>query len=201
MKIVAISKKLYIFLLLINNVFLLRLNSQNSNSIKNQNEIKNQYQNKSKEKLGELEGEKINLSGQINLKGSLNSEKHKKTHFTKSLNSSSIKKEETNIKTNIKTNTQPTGNIKTEDFKSPILAELWVKYFKYTNSELNIKSPKNFFVNIGYYQQSRLFPNADVTKGDEFIRDKNYFYLSIFENSFVFNSSKKVNKIKKIIPY
>jgi len=180
MKIITYLKKLLTFALLINNVFLLRLNSENSNEI--QNEIK------------EGESNQEEIAGQIYLKGM--AEKHKKSHSTTFGNTSLKKKVESKAKSNDLISTQPTGNTKTTTYKSPILAELWVKYFKYTNAQLNVKTPKTFFVNSGYYQQSRLYPNVDYNKGKDFIRDKNYFYLSVFEKSLVLNSSKMVNKLK-----
>jgi hypothetical protein len=222
-----IIKKLFILALLFNNVFPLRLKSENenenSNKLKNKNSNKNQNQNKLLTVTGLKEQEASGIAGQIYLKGT--SEKLKKIQLSTS-NSSSIKKEElktsakTNTNTKTKTNTytkakssslssslnkqsqyndensQLRGNTNT-NYNSPILEELWVKYFKYTNSDLNIKTPRNFFVNSGYYQQGRLYPNLDYSKDKDLIKSKDYFYLSIFKNSLVFNSSKKVKKYKK----
>jgi hypothetical protein len=201
MKITTLIKKLFILALLSNNVFLLRLNSENSNTIKNEykNKNKNENENKFLTKTFSKEKEESGIAGQIYLKGTL--EKHKKTQLSVT-NLSSIKKEEIKLNSKAKAksstnqsedkNSQPTGNT-TENFNSPILAELWVKYFRYTKSNINIKTPRNFFVNSGYYQQTRLYPNLDYSKDKDLIKDKNYFYLSIFKNSLVFNSSKKVN--------
>ena len=192
MKIITQIKKLLILALLVNNIFPLKLNSENSNNIKITKE-EGEGEEEGEEGKAELVGR---LNGQIYLKGS--SEKHKKSHSSSTNNSSSKVKVESKAKVHQAENSQPTGNTKVT-YNSPILGELWVKYFKYTNSELNIKSPKNFFVNSGYYQQTRLFPNKDFTKGNEFIKDKNYFYLSVFKNSLVFNSSKKVKILNKFI--
>lgn len=182
MKIITFNliKKLFIFSLLFNNVFLLRLNSENSNN------------NKIKEK------ERSELVGQIYLKGT--SEKHKKIQLSTTNSSSKKSREGLKTNTNAKSNSlyknpassQPTGNT-TKSFDSPILMELWVKYFKYTNAESNIKTPRSFFVNSGYYQQTRLYPNLDdYPKDKDLIQNKEHFNLSIFANSLVFNSSKKV---------
>merc|ERR1711957_707435 len=144
---------------------------------------------------------KLNLLGKIYLKGT--SEKHKKLN-TRTTNTNLLTKAkvETKAKTQIQTHApettqpQPTGNTKTQNYDSLLLTQLWVKYFKYTNAELNVKTPKTFFVNSGFYQQTKLYPNADISKGDEFIKNKNFFYLSVFKNSLVFKSSKK-NQMQK----
>merc|ERR1712032_275925 len=181
-------KKLLILALFVKSIFTLKLREENSNNVKNS--IKEQEQ----------ESEKIagQLNGKINLKGT--SGKHKKIHSSNTNNISSKSKVESRSKISPTESTepQPTGNTKVQNYNSPILAELWVKYFKYTNSELNIKTPKNFFVNSGFYQQTRLFPNEDVSKGKEFIRNKNYFYLSVFKNALVFNSSKKIKMQRNV---
>lgn len=195
MKIITLIKKLLILGLLVNFVSLLKLNSENSNSIK--------IKEAEGESVSESESEGIagKLNGQIYLKGT--AEKHRKSRTNLQTNFASKKKEESKAKNkinssnkslskNTQTPTESASNSKTIKSESPIIAELWVKYFKYTNSELNVKSPKSFFVNSGYYQQTRLYPNVDFTKGKEFIRNKNYFYLSVFKNSLTFTSSKKV---------
>ena len=206
MKIITQIKKLLILALLVKNVFPLKLTSENSNNIKNTI------------KETETETEETKIAGKLNtqliLKGT--SEKHKKSQrlreienegrvknnnfqsTTNNISSNKATKLETKAKINQPENSQPTTNTKVQNYNSPILAELWVKYFKYTNSELNVKTPKNFFVNSGFYQQTRIYPNEDITKGNEFIKDKNYFYLSVFKNSLVFNSSKKIQMQRNI---
>ena len=184
MKIITQIKKLIILALLVTNVFSLKsfLENENSNNIKNT--------------IKEVEQEEAKIAGKINnkliLKGT--SEKHKKSHTTIQKTVASKAKVVSKAKTAEPVNPQPTGNSKVQSFDSPILVQLWVKYFKYTNAELNVKTPKTFFVNSGFYQQTKLYPNADITKGNDFIKTKNNFYLSIFKNSLVFKTSKNVKK-------
>lgn len=191
MKITTIIKKLIILGLLINNISPLRLKAEFSSN--NKNNIK-ESENESEEFANNL-----NVNGKIYLKGT--SEKHKKSHLSLSSNSSLKKKEESRSKSSSKTYSKANSRVNPEDHysstntkshDSPILAELWIKYFKYTNQELNVKTPKTFFVNSAYYQQTRLFPNIDYTKGRDYIKDKNFFYLSVFKNSLVITTSRKV---------
>lgn len=188
MKIITEIKKLFIFSILINGVFLIKLNSENLNS--------NSLESKESEGIG-IAGQ---LNGQIYLKGKASLEKNKKTHLTTQTNTSVNKKEKENstLKTKQSENLQSHSNSNKLVFDNPIILETWVKYFKYTNNELNVKTPKSFFVNSGFYQQTRLFPNADVSKDNDLIKNKNYFYLSLFKNSLVFSTSKKVKIILKI---
>merc|ERR1711957_439160 len=103
---------------------------------------------------------KLNLLGKIYLKGT--SEKHKKLN-TRTTNTNLLTKAkvETKAKTQIQTQNrapettqpQPTGNTKTQNYDSLLLTQLWVKYFKYTNAELNVKTPKTFFVNSGFFNK------------------------------------------------
>ncbi len=92
----------------------------------------------------------------------------------------------------------PSNNAISEvDKNVPILYQTWVKFFKYTNQNLNINTPKEFFKNHVFYEQIKFFPNISFEKTNQdrnyqFIRNENYFYLSIFKNAFVFNTSKKV---------
>ena len=134
MKIVTQVKKLLVLVLLFNSVFLYRLNSENSNEVNNS--IREEEEMES-----EIAGK---LNGKIYLKGL--AEKHKKVHSTSTATATttSKKKEESKEKIKLTDNNQPTGNTKVMKYDSPILAEKWVKYFKYTNSELNVKTPKNF---------------------------------------------------------
>jgi len=78
-----------------------------------------------------------------------------------------------------------------------IVHQGWVKYFKFTNKALTILTPKQFIKNPGYYEQKRFFPKEDFSKpnsdGDyEYLRDENYFYLTIFPGYLIFNQSKRV---------
>ena len=79
----------------------------------------------------------------------------------------------------------------------PIVHEGWVKYFKFTNEALTDLTPKEFIKNPAFYEQRKFYPKADFSKANtngvhEFIRNENYFYLSIFPGYLVFNQSKKV---------
>jgi hypothetical protein len=84
-----------------------------------------------------------------------------------------------------------------------IVHQGWVKYFKFTNEALTILTPKKFIKNPGYYEQKRFFPKEDFTKPDsdgeyEYLRDENYFYLTMFPGYLIFNQSKKVFHFKNL---
>jgi hypothetical protein len=74
----------------------------------------------------------------------------------------------------------------------------WVKYFKYDKDSLT--PPSKFFVNNDYYQQKRLFPNADLNKTltdgkathHLFIRNYTDFYIMAFQKSINFLTSRQV---------
>lgn len=186
---------LTIFLILINSIFPTKLKLNSLNNIK----IKSSLENNLKESESESESEELNIAGKLkgkiylNIKGNLNLEKHKKSQMALNSKSSTKKKEELKGKKSPDFHNEAnSGNNKTFKFNSPIFLENWVKYFKYTDKELNVKTPKKFLVNSGYYQQTRLYPNTDFKKNKEFIRDKNFFYLSVFKDALVFSTSKKV---------
>lgn len=96
---------------------------------------------------------------------------------------------------------QPTGgnNQKTIKIDGPILHKGWIKYYKiFGKSGLELKHPDFFKENSQFFEQPKYFPNADLnSKRDgiyQFIRDKNYFFLHLFENMISINSSLNVNK-------
>lgn len=207
MKIITLFKNLLILSLLVSDTFQSNLSAENSNKLTNSIKVsEGESEGESEEMESEL-SEKLNLNGQIYLKGA--SSKHRKSHSTLTTNSFAKNKVETNLKSNQKSratsenkskNSQHSSgdDIKTthQHHDSPILAEFWVKYFKFSNTEVkNIRTLKKFFVNNGFYQQTKLFPNTDFSKGKDFIKDSNHFYLSLFKNSFVFTSSKRVRKL------
>ena len=79
----------------------------------------------------------------------------------------------------------------------PIYIEMWAKYFKYTDDDLNIQTPKHFFQNNEFFNQMKMFPNADLKETDHdgqstYIRDKTYFYILLFSRSLNFVTSRQI---------
>jgi hypothetical protein len=82
-------------------------------------------------------------------------------------------------------------------FTGPILHKSWIKYIKFSG-KLGLKKnlPTSFNENEQFFQQMKYFPKANLeSKKDnlyEYIRDKQYFFLYLFENVISINSSLQV---------
>lgn len=191
MKLFKLSRGVLILILAANLLF--------SNCLSNENKNKNSIKSGAKENL--------KLNGGINLEETQQRHKRAKSNLEKALrtrltSSSTVKddKPESNIhfiQTEDKEINPTNQSIDAISNPSPILFEGWIKYFKYSTEDLNITTPKEFIKNPDFYNQKKFFPGQDFRKPDakgkyNFIRDENYFSLSIFRNSYVFNSSKKV---------
>ncbi len=196
MKFIKITKFL-IFVVFISN-FLFSHCSENSNN--NSNQI--------------LSKENSKLNGGIYL--TENMEKHRKTRLNSEINSHSSNLIRASNKKNVisnqdnpssqdgvsaallQKNQAPKRDSPVEPPKSgTIMHKGWVKYFKFTNQNVNKVTPKEFIKNPAFYEQMKYFPKEDFTAKNsdgvyEYIRGENFFYLSIFPGYFIFNQSKKV---------
>lgn len=82
--------------------------------------------------------------------------------------------------------------------KGPILLEMWVKYFKYSDLDvMKSNTPKSFYKNNEFYNQLKYFPGASLQQKETdgsytFIRDKGYFYGVLFTNTLNFITSRQV---------
>lgn len=63
----------------------------------------------------------------------------------------------------------------------PVYYKGWIKYFKYDADENQQQRPTTFFKNTEFYQQSRKYPNADVTQKEDgmykYIKNEMFFYV------------------------
>ncbi len=118
----------------------------------------------------------------------------KKANFLQ--NTEAIKKVQTE-KTAEKTaeNTkQGNGDVET---KGPILHHGWIKYFKYSDGAINAPLPKGFEYNREFDEQKKYHRDEDYKQRNvdgtySYIRDRNYFYLHLFENVVTIISSREV---------
>lgn len=190
--------KIMIFVIFSSNLLFLEC-SKNSNSNKNLNQ--------------NLSQENSKLNGGIYLNESM--EKHRKARLSveyvsknrnSNLNRAAIKK---NVLPK-QENPLPKSSFSPAVLQKPnvekpaelpkngsIIHKGWVKYFKFSNEALTILTPKEFLKNPGFYQQRKYFPKEDFSKPNsegefEFIRNENYFYITIFPGYILFNQSKKV---------
>jgi len=111
-----------------------------------------------------------------------------------------------NLNSGIKTQTTLNKKAKMIDGNQPILFRAWIKYFKYSDGIINTPVPKGFNFNPEFYEQKKYYPNDDYQKRNkegqyDFIRDKNYFYLTLFQKALVFNSNKIVNSFINLLKY
>jgi hypothetical protein len=69
----------------------------------------------------------------------------------------------------------------------------WIKYFKIKRGE----RPKSFYKNYYYYKQmkdnDKIDLNALVDGSYEYIRDDNYFYVSLLDDNIIISNSRKDN--------
>lgn len=78
-----------------------------------------------------------------------------------------------------------------------IIYATWVKFFKFKQTEMsNDNTPKQFFLNTEYRNQYKLNPNINLDEKDnegmyKYIRDKTYFYATLFKNRITFLSSRQ----------
>jgi hypothetical protein len=88
----------------------------------------------------------------------------------------------------------------------PIYYTAWVKYFKYSDDDEAGKSPKQFFKNNHFYEQKKLFPDADLSKTsddgmntlEEYIKSPTLFYAVLFRKNLNFISSRQIQLQKTI---
>ena len=81
----------------------------------------------------------------------------------------------------------------------PVYYTAWVKYFKYSNVNIN-NAPKKFFKNDDYEEQIKLFPNADFKKLSSdgintlysYIQSPSHFYAVVFANNLNIVTSRHV---------
>lgn len=101
------------------------------------------------------------------------------------------------IKSTAKTNTN--NRVRDIETNGPILHQGWVKYFKYSDGQVNAPLPKGFETNPEFDEQKKNHRDEDYSQRNtdgtfNYIRDKNYFYLNLFENVVTINSSREVFK-------
>jgi len=206
MKLFKNNKNIFFLIFFLN--FLLSLCFKNLNRNNNLNNNFSHENSKLNEKLiGKLNGEiYLNEQAEKHKKSKSNSQNMTKKiknnlktieKLLKSNNGFSSKKENA-FQTNSKHTALLEKNSKNESENSgSILYAVWIKYFKYTNKSLSVKSPKEFEINTSFNEQKRIFSEVNLSKTNiseknDYIKNQNYFYLSIFKNSLLFNSSKKV---------
>lgn len=98
-------------------------------------------------------------------------------------------------KSTVKSNTF--NRVSDEEINGPILHKGWVKYFKYSDGAINAPLPKGFEINPEFDEQKKYHRDEDYKQSNldgtfDLIRDKNYFYLHLFENVVTINSSREV---------
>ena len=84
--------------------------------------------------------------------------------------------------------------------EGPIFFSGWVKYFKFSDSDQSGASPKYFFKNTGFYEQMKLFPNADLNQTEQtgnstvstFIKSPSHFFAILFKNNINFVTSRQI---------
>jgi len=154
--------------------------SENTNTIQSANKNKN------------TSLEKANLNSEIFLREKVFKYKNvKKT----SAHNSNTNQNTSAIKSSIKTNAKT--RVKEIKIKGAILHKGWVKYFKYSDGAINAPLPKGFEINPEFDDQKKSHRDEDFKQKNldgtfDLIRDKNYFYLHLFENVVTINSSREV---------
>ena len=48
--------------------------------------------------------------------------------------------------------------------KGPIFLEMWVKFFKYSDLDINVQTPTHFFLNNEFFNQHKMFPKNNKFK-------------------------------------
>jgi hypothetical protein len=152
--------------------------SENTNTI--QSAIKNTFL------------EKANLNSEIFLREKVFKYKNVKKA---SAHNSNTNQYTSAIKSSSKTNAKT--RIKEIKIKGAILYKGWVKYFKYSDGAINAPLPKGFEINPEFDEQKKSHRDEDFKQKNldgtfDLIRDKNYFYLHLFENVVTINSSREV---------
>ena len=82
----------------------------------------------------------------------------------------------------------------------PILQKGWIKYFRFSGKGgSSVKHPDSFKENKQFYEQSKFHPNVTLQEKQngifEFIRDPHFFFLHLFEHIIALNSSLHVRKL------
>lgn len=99
-------------------------------------------------------------------------------------------------------NNKNNSNSKSMDLSGPILNQGWIKYFKYSGKNGQKMNVSGFKENEQFYEQRKFFPNVDLKEKKngnfEYIRDKEYFFFSLFESVLSINSSLHFKERKVI---
>jgi hypothetical protein len=76
----------------------------------------------------------------------------------------------------------------------PVHFQGWVKYFKFDSDENQTTRPTTFFKNMEFYQQSKKFPNADLSQQEDglnkYIKNEMFFFSVLNYDSINIYSSK-----------
>lgn len=93
--------------------------------------------------------------------------------------------------------TKNKNRVKDIETNGPILHQGWVKYFKYSDGAINVPLPKGFEINTEFEEQKKYHRDENYSQKNldgtyDLIRDKNYFYLNLFQNIVTINSSREV---------
>ena len=188
MKLFTISIKILLGMMLGSMILVMCAENTNTANLSNKNKIKEKLHVNSGIFLTEKAFKYKNLK-KTNLKSTYTSRAN--ANLTTKNSAQAKKKTETNAQHSIKNkalNAEITG---------PVLHQGWIKYFKYSDGVINAPLPKGFDINPEFADQKKYFPHEKYTEKNndgtyDFIRDKNYFYLHLFENLIAINSSKKV---------
>ena len=129
----------------------------------------------------------------------LNDKLFKYKNAKKSLSKTKSKNAE-EAKLTVKKQTPPapkTTTAKPVVVNGPILQKGWIKYFKFSGKGgSSVKHPDSFKENKQFYEQSKFFTNATLKEKNngifEFIRDPHFFFLHLFEHIITLNSSLHV---------
>lgn len=195
MKLVNLSIKLFVGIVLVTFIV--------ASSTENSSEMTSTVSSESELNHGIFLNDKL-FKYKNTKKAALTKSKAKTTAVTKSQATTAKKATTSNkvaAKKDIVSGTDQTKNLKTHMSEKtikedgPILQKCWMKYFKNTIDKQN--KNVSFIENRQFFEQPKYYPNynrdAKLNGEWEFIRDKHFFRIHLFENMISVTTSRHVN--------